>query len=96
MIVTYLNQACTDLPSNIYYISKALPLVFEGQHKSTHTCSYRYFVSEEHRQNFVTHENTCTCSVLDLLCQTSHELDKPTNKMLYELLLKLFQTYEFK
>jgi len=31
-ILLFLSLSCSELPSNIYFISKALPMIFIGEH----------------------------------------------------------------
>jgi hypothetical protein len=105
VILEWLSVACQELPSNIYFISKALTQIFFGEHIKPmgHVCNHRYFISQDEERSFIeqfsTFEETetlCSCSALDMLFQTSILLDQATGLMLYDLLFTLFQTYEFK
>ena len=106
-IITFLSQKVKELPSNIYFISKALPLIFVADHKKPtgHTCNYRYFIDDSEREQwkqatsaYTTEQlaEQCTCSALDLIFQTGSKLSKACQKELYNFVFSLFQTYEFK
>ena len=53
-IISFMSQKVKELPSNIYFISKALPLIFVSAHKKPegHTCNYRYFIDENAREQW--------------------------------------------
>jgi hypothetical protein len=54
-IIYFLNEKVEELPSNIYFVSKALVLIFLSEHKrpKNHSCNYRYFTSEEEERKYV-------------------------------------------
>ena len=48
-ILNLMIKSCADIPSNIYYLSKALTHIFYGEHlkQKNHICNYRYFISPQ-------------------------------------------------
>ena len=53
-IFLFYEQCCDESPSNIYFISQSLLLIFQHEFFASkgHTCCYRYFVSEDKRVAF--------------------------------------------
>lgn len=101
-ILDFLTACCCELPSNIYFVGRALQEVFAADftRQEDHICNYRYFISAAHQKMFAQecalNENPCSCSVLDLIFQTNTLYSMPIQKKSHDLMIQLFQTYEFK
>jgi len=95
----FFEEMLEEVPSNIYYLSRALCETYlgKGHHKQAgHTCCHRYFVNENDREKFTQQSllsspsDNCTCTVLDLLCQSSFSYE------IEDIIMTMFQNYEFK
>lgn len=98
-VIVFLTKHCSELKSSIYFVSEALVQISFEPKPETHNCCHRYFWGEQAKSAYTppaVASEVCTCSVVDLICQTNKLLIGPGKGVTSGLMFTLFQSQTFK